>query len=69
MLLQRRSVTKGFAVATGTRTLQTLNGAVEIGSVLGEGAEYGTGFGEVKLGIDALTYFGGLVGCATGVIH
>lgn len=62
-------VTKFMSVATGSRTLQTLNGAVKLGSVLGEGAEYAIGFGEIKLGYDAVTYFGGLVGCAAGVIR
>jgi hypothetical protein len=62
-------VTKFMSVATGTGNLQTLSDTVELGSVLGEAAEWATGFGEIKLGYDALTYFGGLVGCATGAIH
>ena len=62
-------VTKFMAVATGTTTLQTLNDTVEIGSVLGEGAEYATGFGEVKLAYDFATYAASLAGCATGIIH
>jgi hypothetical protein len=62
-------VTKFMSVATGSRTLQTLNGAVKLGSVRGEGAEYATGFGEFKLAYDFATYAGSLAGCAAGIIH
>jgi hypothetical protein len=34
--------------------------------VLGEGLEYASGFGEVKLGIDAAVYGIGLAKCAAG---
>ena len=60
----------GMRVITGAgRTIQTINGAVRLGTVLGEGAEYGSGIGEAKLAYDAVSYFGAWVGCATGVIH
>lgn len=45
----------GLRVVTGAgRTIQMLNGAVKLGTVLGEGAEYATGFGEAKLAYDPL---------------
>jgi hypothetical protein len=60
----------GMKVVTGAgRTIQTINGAVKLGTVLGEGVEYGSGIGEAKLAYDAATYFGAWVGCATGVIR
>jgi hypothetical protein len=31
------------------------------------GAEYASGVGEIKLGYDAVTYFGALIGCKVGV--
>lgn len=33
------------------------------------GAEYATGVGWIKLGVDAATYTGGVLGCAAGVVH
>jgi hypothetical protein len=60
----------GNAVTGSGETIQTLNGAAELGSVLGaEAAEYASGFGEAKLAYDALTYFGSLTGCALGLIQ
>ncbi len=57
-------------VITGAgRTIQTINGAVRLGAVLGEGAEYGSGVGEVKLAYDFLTWAGSIAGCAAGIIH
>lgn len=57
-------------IVTGTgQTIQTLNGAVELGAVLGEAGEWASGFGEAKLAYDALTYFGSMAGCALGVIQ
>ena len=56
-------------IVTGAgETIQTLNGAVQLGGVLGEAAEWASGFGLVKLGYDALSYGTGLVGCKLGVI-
>lgn len=62
----------GSLVTDSGDTIQTLNDATELGTVLsetGEVAEFATGFGEIKLGYDASTYFGGLIGCATGILH
>jgi RHS repeat-associated protein len=54
-------------LVTGSgQTIQTLNETVQMGNVLGDAAEWGTGFGELKLGYDAATYFGALGGCALG---
>ena len=56
-------------IVTGAgETIQTLNGAVQLGSVLGEAAEWASGVGLAKLGYDALSYGTGLVGCKLGVI-
>jgi hypothetical protein len=59
----------GSLVTGSGETIQTLNGAVELGSVLGETAEYATGVGEVKLGYDFLTWAGSLAGCGVGVLE
>jgi hypothetical protein len=57
-------------IATGAgRTIQTINGAVKLGAILGEGAEYGSGVGEAKLAYDFVTWAGSLAGCAAGIIH
>jgi hypothetical protein len=57
-------------IVTGTgETIQTLNSAVELGAVLGETAEWASGFGEAKLAYDFLTYAGSLAACGTGIIH
>jgi RHS repeat-associated protein len=54
-------------LVTGTgQTIQTLNGAAELGTVLGETAEWASGIGEAKLGIDAGIYALGLAKCAAG---
>ena len=53
------------SIVTGTgQTIQTLNGAVELGTVLGEVGELASGFGEVKLAYDAASYGLGLAVCA-----
>jgi len=62
----------GSLITGSGDTVQTLNDATELGSVLsdtGEVAEYATGFGEIKLGYDALTYAGGLAGCYFGILN
>jgi len=60
----------GMRAITGAgRTIQTINGAVKLGTVLGEGAEYGSGVGEAKLAYDFMTWAGSLAGCAAGIIQ
>jgi hypothetical protein len=57
-------------IVTGAgQTIQTLNGTTQLGSVLGEAAEWATGFGEAKFVYDGTTYFVGMVQCAAGFIH
>ena len=58
-------VNDGGALITGSgQTIQTLNEAVELGTVLGgETAEYASGFGEIKLAYDALSYGISLASC------
>lgn len=55
------------AVTGAGQTIQTLNDAIELGTVLGDAAEWATGFGEAKLALDAGTYALGLAVC--GVQH
>jgi hypothetical protein len=57
-------------VITGAgRTIQTINGAAKLGTVLGGGAEYGSGIGEAKLAYDFVIWAGSVAGCAAAVIH
>ena len=58
-------VNNGMSFVTDSgQTIQTLNETVQLGGLLGETTEYATGFGELKLGIDFLTYAGSLAVCA-----
>jgi hypothetical protein len=72
-VLTNAFVNRAGSLITGSgETIQTLDDAVELGSVLsttGEVAEYATGFGEVKLGYDFLTWAGSVAGCGMGILQ
>ena len=52
------------------QTIQTLtdNPAI-LGSVLGDTAEWASGFGEIKAGYDFLSWAGGVAGCGMGLVN
>lgn len=64
------------AIATAQRlvtgageTMQTLNESIEMGTVLGDAAEWASGIGVAKVVYDGITYGVGLLGCGEGVIN
>ena len=57
------------AVTGAGGTIQTLNGVYSLSSMSMTAGEFASGVGLVKLGYDAVSYFGGAAGCALGVIH